>query len=173
VHAGKLQVRVYPRVGSCRVEIFGAGRVRVSKSATGTGRVAEMVDPHTSNVILIELSKSHRTAQQFIALPQNDLRTAYDRTDFGSSSARESGSLATAWTAALPVSIAECEHGFSRMNLICTPLSSMLTVKHLSSLMFMSLVGMLKHFHTAMRSRLRAFFMRIAHVYTHGMTTSR
>ena len=34
-----------------RVEIFGAGRVRVrvSKSATGTGRVAEMVDPHTSN----------------------------------------------------------------------------------------------------------------------------
>ena len=37
--------------GSCRlwVEIFGAGRVRVrvASSATGTGRVAEMVDPHT------------------------------------------------------------------------------------------------------------------------------
>ena len=41
----------------------------------------------------------------------------------------------------LPVSTAECERGFSRMNLICTPLRSMLTVKHLSSLMFMSLVG--------------------------------
>ena len=38
---GKLRVRVYPRVGAGRV------RVRVSKSATGTGRVAEMVDPHT------------------------------------------------------------------------------------------------------------------------------
>jgi len=35
---------------SGRVEIFSAGwvRVRVSKSATGTGRVARMVDPHTS-----------------------------------------------------------------------------------------------------------------------------
>ena len=31
------------------VEIFGAGRVRVrvASSATGTGRVAEMVNPHT------------------------------------------------------------------------------------------------------------------------------
>ena len=46
---GKLRVRVYPRVGSVRVENFGAGRVlvRVASSATGTGRVAEMVDPHT------------------------------------------------------------------------------------------------------------------------------
>ena len=47
---GKLRVRVYPR-GSGRVwvEIFGAGRVRVrvASSATGTGRVPEMVDPHT------------------------------------------------------------------------------------------------------------------------------
>jgi len=41
---GKLRVRVW-------VEIFGAGgvRVRVASSATGTGRVAEMVDPHTPN----------------------------------------------------------------------------------------------------------------------------
>ena len=42
-------VRVYPRVVSDRAEIFGAGRLRVpvSKSAAGTGRVAQMVDPHT------------------------------------------------------------------------------------------------------------------------------
>ena len=35
--------------GRVWVEIFGAGRVRVrvALSATGTGRVAEMVDPHT------------------------------------------------------------------------------------------------------------------------------
>jgi len=35
--------------GRVWVEIFGAGRVRVrvAPSATGTGRVAEMVDPHT------------------------------------------------------------------------------------------------------------------------------
>jgi len=37
--------------GRVWVEIFGAGRirVRVASSATGTGRVAEMVDPHTPN----------------------------------------------------------------------------------------------------------------------------
>ena len=33
--------------GRVWVEIFGAGWVRVASSATGTGRVAEMVDPHT------------------------------------------------------------------------------------------------------------------------------
>jgi len=35
--------------GRVWVEIFGAGRVRVrvASSATGTGRVAEVVDPHT------------------------------------------------------------------------------------------------------------------------------
>ena len=47
---GKLRVRVYPRVsGRVWVEIFGTGRVRVrvASSATGTGRVAIMVDPHT------------------------------------------------------------------------------------------------------------------------------
>ena len=35
--------------GRVWVEIFGAGRlrVRVASSATGTGRVVEMVDPHT------------------------------------------------------------------------------------------------------------------------------
>ena len=55
MRTGKLRVRVYPRVGSGRVEILGEGRVRVrvSKSATGTGRVAEMVDPHTSIVFVI------------------------------------------------------------------------------------------------------------------------
>ena len=37
--------------GRVWVEIFGPGRVRVrvASSATGTGRVAEMVDPHTPN----------------------------------------------------------------------------------------------------------------------------
>ena len=37
------------RLGRVWVEIFGAGRirVRVASSATGTGRVAEMVDPPT------------------------------------------------------------------------------------------------------------------------------
>ena len=41
----------------------------------------------------------------------------------------------------LPVSTAECERGFSRMNLTCTPLRSSLTVSHMSSLLFISLVG--------------------------------
>ena len=37
--------------GRVRVEILGTGRarVRVSTVATGTGRVAKMVDPHTSS----------------------------------------------------------------------------------------------------------------------------
>lgn len=41
----------------------------------------------------------------------------------------------------LPISTAECERGFSRMNIVCTSLRSRLTVKHLSSLMFVSLTG--------------------------------
>ena len=41
----------------------------------------------------------------------------------------------------IPISTAECERGFSRMNIVCTPLRSRLTVKHLSSLMFVSLTG--------------------------------
>ena len=41
--------------GRVWVEIFGAGRVRVrvASSATGTGRVAEMVDPHTPSMQVI------------------------------------------------------------------------------------------------------------------------
>ena len=41
----------------------------------------------------------------------------------------------------LPISTAECERGFSRMNLICTPLRSALTIHHVSSLIFVSVVG--------------------------------
>lgn len=41
----------------------------------------------------------------------------------------------------VPVSTAECERGFSRMNLICTPLRSQLTVDHMSSLLFISTAG--------------------------------
>jgi hypothetical protein len=41
----------------------------------------------------------------------------------------------------IPVSTAACERGFSRMNLICTNLRTRLTVKHISSLMFISLSG--------------------------------
>lgn len=41
----------------------------------------------------------------------------------------------------LPISTAECERGFSRMNLICTPLRSVLTTRHISSLLFVSIVG--------------------------------
>ena len=41
----------------------------------------------------------------------------------------------------IPVSTAECERGFSRMNLICCSLRSRLTVPHTSSLMFLSLCG--------------------------------
>ena len=41
----------------------------------------------------------------------------------------------------IPVSTAECERGFSRMNIVCTTLRSSLTVKRLSSLMFVSLTG--------------------------------
>ena len=41
----------------------------------------------------------------------------------------------------LPVSTAACERGFSQMNLICTPLRTQLTVKHISSLMFAAIEG--------------------------------
>lgn len=41
----------------------------------------------------------------------------------------------------IPVSTAECERGFSKMNILCSPLRSRITVKHLSSLMFLSLCG--------------------------------
>jgi len=34
----------------------------------------------------------------------------------------------------LPVSTAECERGFSQMNLICTPTRSLLSVEHMSAL---------------------------------------
>ena len=36
--------------GRVWVEIFGAGGVRVASSATGTGWVAKMVDPHTPSM---------------------------------------------------------------------------------------------------------------------------
>ena len=41
----------------------------------------------------------------------------------------------------LPVSTAECERGFSKMNIICSPLRSRLLVTHNSSLMFISVTG--------------------------------
>ena len=41
----------------------------------------------------------------------------------------------------LPVSTAECERGFSQMNLICTPTRSLLTVPHMSALMFINTSG--------------------------------
>ena len=41
----------------------------------------------------------------------------------------------------LPVSTAECERGFSKMNIVCSSLQSRLTVHHLSSLLFISLTG--------------------------------
>jgi len=41
----------------------------------------------------------------------------------------------------LPVSTAECERGFSKMNVICSNLRSKLTVPHISSLTFVSLCG--------------------------------
>lgn len=41
----------------------------------------------------------------------------------------------------LPVSSADCERGFSTMNVICTDLRNALTVSHTSNLMFISLVG--------------------------------
>ena len=40
-----------------------------------------------------------------------------------------------------PVSTAACERGFSKLNIICSPLRTRLTVKHTSSLMFVSLSG--------------------------------
>ena len=40
----------------------------------------------------------------------------------------------------LLISTAECERGFSQMNLICTPPRSVITIGHMSSLLFVSLV---------------------------------
>jgi hypothetical protein len=48
----------------------------------------------------------------------------------------------------LPVSTAECERGFSRMNIICTPLRSSISVNHMASLMFLSIVGPPLHLFT-------------------------
>ena len=41
----------------------------------------------------------------------------------------------------VPVSTTDCERGFGRISLICTPLRSQLTVDHTSSLLFISTVG--------------------------------
>ena len=41
----------------------------------------------------------------------------------------------------IPVSTAACERGFSVMNDVCTPLRSLVTVPHLSALMFIKIVG--------------------------------
>jgi hypothetical protein len=41
----------------------------------------------------------------------------------------------------IPVSTAACERGFSAMNNICSPLRSLLTVSHISSCMFIHIVG--------------------------------
>ena len=47
-HAAVAERPALPRTTLSRVQLFGTGQVRVSKSTTRTGRVAEMVDPHTS-----------------------------------------------------------------------------------------------------------------------------
>lgn len=39
----------------------------------------------------------------------------------------------------IPVSTAECERGFSKMNVVCSSLRTRLTVPHMSSLIFVSL----------------------------------
>ena len=41
----------------------------------------------------------------------------------------------------LPVSTAECERAFSKMNIVSTSLRSTITISHLSSLMLISIVG--------------------------------
>jgi len=41
----------------------------------------------------------------------------------------------------LPISTAACERGFSQMNIVCSDLRSSLTVAHMSSLMFIGIVG--------------------------------
>ena len=56
--------------GRVWVEIFGAGRVqvRVASSATGTGRVAEMVDPHTRNHALVNWNDHLRLLSYLLGL---------------------------------------------------------------------------------------------------------
>ena len=67
--------------GRVWVEIFGAGRVRVrvASSATGTGRVAEMVDPHTpslyaTKMIVIWWAQNGNTCVCFFAWCRDDLK---------------------------------------------------------------------------------------------------
>ena len=45
-----------------------------------------------------------------------------------------------------PISSAEAERGFSKVNLICSKMRSSMTTKHLSSLMFISINGPPVHF---------------------------
>lgn len=65
-----------------------------------------------------------------------DLKDAKDNNFVGLNLKKLTGAINT-----LPVSTAECERGFSQMNLICTPTRSTISVKHMSSLMLISITG--------------------------------
>ena len=43
--------------------------------------------------------------------------------------------------ATIPVSTAECEHGFSRMNTVCSSMRSKLSAVNLAAIMFVSMNG--------------------------------
>ena len=65
-----------------------------------------------------------------------DLKDVKDNYFVGLNLRKLTGAIST-----LSVSTAECEHGFSQMNLICTPTRSTTSVKHMSSLMLISITG--------------------------------
>jgi len=80
--------------------------------------------------------------QRFLVPFSAELKTDYrEYKDSRSCSVEQAMRRIISCVKTLPVSTAECERGFSRMNLVCDELRSTITVQHLSALMFVSLVG--------------------------------
>ena len=80
--------------------------------------------------------------QKFLILFDAKLKSAYhDYKENKGTVTEGSMKIFTNAIETLPVSTAECEHGFSQMNIICSPFRSIITTMHLSSLMYIALVG--------------------------------
>ena len=80
--------------------------------------------------------------QKFLILYDAELKSAYRNYKENKGTVTEgSMKIFTNAIETLPVSTAECQRGFSQMNIICSSLCSTITTMHLSSLMYIALVG--------------------------------
>jgi len=79
---------------------------------------------------------------EHFSLPYGSTRDAYcDYKDSGGKQITQALKPLMHCVKTIPVSTAECERGFSAMNLIATDLRSVLLVKHISALMFIKING--------------------------------